>query len=64
MSGWEYDLIMDMRKLLGMRIKEIRQRMKITQEEMAYRCGTHASHIGQLERGERNPTLETLEGIA
>lgn len=55
---------MDARKRLGRRIREIRLEMELSQEEMAYRCDTHPSHIGQLERGKRNPTLETLEGIA
>ncbi|MBQ8506395.1 MAG: helix-turn-helix transcriptional regulator [Clostridia bacterium] len=55
---------MDAGQLLAKRVKEIRSKKGLSQEEMAFLCGTHASHIGQLEWGERNPTLETLEGIA
>ena len=55
---------MDAGELLGKRLKEIRKKMGISQEDVAFRCDTHPSHIGQMERGERNPTLETLEKIA
>lgn len=55
---------MDARQLLGMRIKRIRIELGLSQEELAYRCGMHASHIGFLERGQRNPTLDTLERVA
>ena len=33
-------------------------------EEMAFRCGLHASYIALLESGRRNPSLDTLEKIA
>lgn len=55
---------MDAAHLLGKRVKEIRSKLGLSQEEMAFRCDTHPSHIGYLERGLRNPTLETLESIA
>lgn len=55
---------MDARQLLGDRIKTIRLQMGLSQEEMAFRCGMQTSHIGFLERGQRNPTLDTLERIA
>lgn len=55
---------MDARQLLGMRLKSIRNELGLSQEELAYRCGMHASHIGFLERGHRNPTLDTLERVA
>lgn len=55
---------MDARELLGLRIKKIRCELGLSQEELAYRCGMHASHIGFLERGHRNPTLDTLERIS
>ena len=57
-------MYMDAGQLLAIRMKEIRKKKELSQEEMAFLCGTHASHIGQLERAERNPTLETLEEIA
>lgn len=55
---------MDARQLLGQRVKTIRQELGLSQEELAFRCGMHASHIGFLERGQRNPSLDTLERLA
>lgn len=55
---------MDARQLLGERVRAFRKQHGLTQEEMAFRCGMHASHITLLENGNRNPTLETLERLA
>ncbi len=55
---------MNENQLLGKRVLEIRVRLGLTQEELAFRCNMHASHIGFLERGERNPSLETLSRLA
>lgn len=55
---------MNENQLLGKRVLEIRTRLGLTQEELAFRCNMHASHIGFLERGERNPSLETLSRLA
>ena len=49
---------------LGKRLKQIRSDMGLSQEELAYRCNMQASHIGQIERGQKSPTLETLEKLA
>ncbi len=37
--------------------------MKLTQEELAERAELHHTYIGQVERGEKNLTLTTLERI-
>lgn len=42
----------------------MRTEMGISQEELAYRCDMQPSHIGQIERGQKNPTLVTLEKLA
>jgi len=49
---------------LGKRIRTFRKRQGLTQEEMAERCDLHWTYIGGLERGERNPTLTTLQRVA
>ena len=37
---------------------------KLTQEKLAELSGCHPTYIGQLERGEKNATLESIEKIA
>ena len=36
----------------------------MSQEELAEKCGLHPTYIGQLERGEKNATLESIEKVA
>jgi transcriptional regulator with XRE-family HTH domain len=52
------------KKELGLRIRSLRKRQGLTQEEMADKCGLHWTYIGGLERGERNPTLTTMQKVA
>lgn len=54
----------NIKKELGSRIRTLRKRLGLTQEEMADRCELHWTYIGGLERGERNPTLTTIQRIA
>lgn len=54
----------NIRKELGLRIRALRKKSGLTQENMADRCGLHWTYIGGLERGERNPTLTTMKRIA
>jgi len=50
--------------VVGERIRAYRKRSGLTQEELAERAELHHTYIGQLERGEKNATLETVEKIA
>jgi transcriptional regulator with XRE-family HTH domain len=52
------------KKELGARIRALRKRHGLTQEEMAEKCDLHWTYIGGLERGERNPTLTTMQRVA
>jgi transcriptional regulator with XRE-family HTH domain len=52
------------KKELGTRIRTLRKRNGLTQEEMAEKCDLHWTYIGGLERGERNPTLTTMQRVA
>ena len=49
---------------LGKKIKEIRLRKKISQTEIAYRCGFDKSNYNTIEAGKRNPTITSLIKIA
>ena len=54
---------MDNKKLLGKRIKELRKYRNFTQEKLAELSGLHPTYIGQMEQGEKNPTIESLYKI-
>ena len=49
---------------LGKKIKEIRLSKKISQTEIAYRCGFDKSNYNTIESGKRNPTITSLLKIA
>jgi transcriptional regulator with XRE-family HTH domain len=48
----------------GKRVREIRERMGLTQEQLADRSGLHRTYIGGIERGERNPSVVNVVRIA
>jgi transcriptional regulator with XRE-family HTH domain len=41
-----------------------REKVGISQEELAYRAGLHRTYVGSIERGERNVSLKNIERIA
>ena len=49
---------------LGKRIKELRKKLDMTQEDLAFEVGVDRSYMGFIERGERNPTLDKLKKLA
>lgn len=49
---------------LGHRLRAMRQRLGLTQEQLAERANLHYSYIGQVERGEKIPSLRTLKRLA
>ncbi len=48
---------------LGLRIRNYRKQKKISQEQLAEMCSLHPTYIGQVERGEKNVTIESLYKI-
>jgi transcriptional regulator with XRE-family HTH domain len=51
-------------KELARRIRALRERRGLTQEDFAARCGISVSFASLLERGERSPSYETLLQVA
>ena len=51
-------------KFIGKRIRNYRTQQNLSQEKLAEMAGCHPTYIGQLERGEKNATLESVEKIA
>lgn len=50
--------------LIGRRVKEIREQKFMTQVELAEHCRTTAQYLSQIEHGKKQPSLQTLVGIA
>lgn len=53
----------DLVEKVGERIRRLRKEKGLSQEQLAERSGLHTNYVGQVERGEKNLTLETLEKI-
>ena len=54
----------DIQKAVGQRIKAIRQRKGITQDQLADMTGLNRVHLYRLETGRQSMTLRTLKLIA
>lgn len=48
----------------GQRLSQLRKQRHLTQEELANRCELNHNYIGAVERGEKSPTLNTIQKIA
>lgn len=51
-------------KIIGKRIRNYRTEKGLSQEKLAAMSGCHPTYIGQVERGEKNATLESIDKIA
>jgi transcriptional regulator with XRE-family HTH domain len=54
----------DIVKKFGIRLREKRLLLGLSQEELAEKANVHRTYIGMLERGEKNITLKNIEKIA
>ena len=51
-------------KTIGQRIRNYRVGLGLSQEKLAELSGCHPTYIGQIERGEKNATMESVEKIS
>ena len=51
-------------KALGQAIRDVRKVRSVSQEALAHNAGIDRSHMGKIERGERNVTALNLLRIA
>jgi len=49
---------------LGARLRTLRYKVEISQEELAARAGLHRTYVGGVERGERNVSAVNLVRLA
>ena len=54
---------MDIKVQLGMRIRYLRKKKKISIEDLALKADINRNYLGDLELGKRNPTLFVLSKI-
>jgi len=47
-----------------MRLKTLRERRGMTQEQLAEKSGVSRTYLARLETGRQDPTLSTLEKLA
>ena len=50
-------------RLIGIRIRGFRKAQSLSQEQLAEASGLHPAYIGQLERGEKNATLDSIQSV-
>lgn len=55
---------MDIKLLLGKRVKELRNKLHISQEELADRARLDRTYITGVERGRRNISIVNIEKLA
>lgn len=53
-----------LRKIFAQNIRELRLSKKLSQEELADICGLHRTYISDIERGNRNISIDNIEKIA
>lgn len=51
-------------ELFGQKVRVLRMSKGLSQEELGYQCGLHRTYIGQIERAEKNISLQNINKIA
>jgi len=54
----------DLKKMIGSRIQEIRNKKGITQDQLSEKVGISSKYLSSIERGKENPTLNTILKMA
>lgn len=55
---------MDVVKLFGRNVRDLRRDRGLSQEELAHRADMERSYVSDLERGVRNPSVKALGRLA
>jgi DNA-binding XRE family transcriptional regulator len=52
------------KRIVGQRIKGLRQEAELSQEVLSERCGIYRTYLSRIESGSANPTLLVLVALA
>ncbi|HUD43934.1 MAG TPA: helix-turn-helix transcriptional regulator [Patescibacteria group bacterium] len=52
------------RKQFGKRLRELRKKVELSQEELGFRAGIHRTYVGAIERGEQNISIDNIHKLA
>lgn len=55
---------MRLAQVFGRNVRRVRRERGLSQEELADAVGLAVTYVGQIERGQRNPTLGVVERFA
>jgi transcriptional regulator with XRE-family HTH domain len=55
---------LNIKQRFGKAVRQRRRELDLSQEQLAEQAGLHRTYISNLERGELNPSLETIEKLA
>ena len=55
---------MDLVRILGRNVREVRRRRGLSQETLALDAGMKRSYLSDLERGTRNPSVRAVGRLA
>jgi transcriptional regulator with XRE-family HTH domain len=56
--------MVDIRRNFGTRVRELRTARGLSQEAFAHQAGINRTYLGDIERGQRNVSLENIHRIA
>ena len=56
----EMEVFMNIQMTLGQQVRALRRQRRLTHEQLAELAGVSLQHIGEIERGQGNPTLNSL----
>jgi len=54
----------DILVIFGEKVRLLRKKNNLSQEELSFKAGLHRTYIGMIERAEKNITLINIEKIA
>lgn len=53
-----------LRKQFGEKVREMRKKLGLSQEELGFKANIHRTYIGAIERGEQNVSLDNIGKLA